>query len=113
MPSVPGPDPETRRQTQTREVGDLLRTMRRRAGLTQAGLAYRMTQMGYPTGRGAISMWETKRMPSAFTLIAIMRTAVSAMPTSKADRDLDDVLDAFRRLTDSDDEPPRPRRRSQ
>jgi transcriptional regulator with XRE-family HTH domain len=111
MPSVPGPDPETRRQQQTRQVGDLLKTARRRAGLTQAGLAYRMTQMGHPTARGSISMWETQRMPSAHTLIAIMRAVVSAMPASKADRDLDDVLDAFRRLADFDDEPPPPKRR--
>jgi transcriptional regulator with XRE-family HTH domain len=103
MPSDPSPDSETRRQAQTREVGNLIRAARKRARLTQAGLAYRMTQMGVPTSRGQVSMWETKQMPGAYKLIAIIRAAVAAMPTSTADQELDDVLDALGRLGQRND----------
>jgi hypothetical protein len=51
-------DRRTRRRARRREVATLIRTLRLRAGLTQEGLAYRMTQLGEPTNRSQVSMWE-------------------------------------------------------
>lgn len=51
-------DRRERLRARRREVAQLIRTLRLRAGLTQEGLAYRMTQLGEPTLRSQISMWE-------------------------------------------------------
>ena len=51
-------DRSARRRARRREVAQLIRTLRTRAGLTQEGLAYRMTQLGEATSRSQVSMWE-------------------------------------------------------
>jgi transcriptional regulator with XRE-family HTH domain len=98
MPDRPAATPQTRRQAQVRFVGAMIRAGRKAAGLSQAGLAYRMTAGGYPTSRGAISNWETQRIPGADAFIAIVFACASAMPASRHDRDFQDLLDAFAQL---------------
>jgi DNA-binding transcriptional regulator YiaG len=94
-----GPESETPRQEQVRQVAQLVRAARRRAGLTQAGLAHRMTQLGEKTTRSQVSMWETSRLPNAFKLIRLVHAAASMPQThGEGDRALDDLLDAFRDL---------------
>lgn len=54
--------------------------------------------MGEKTARSQVSMWETRQMPSAAKLIAIIRACAAAAPHTEADRELDQVLDAFGEL---------------
>jgi transcriptional regulator with XRE-family HTH domain len=81
-------------------VALLIRTARARAGLSQDALAARMTAMGEPTLRSQISMWETKQMPSAAALIAIIEACVEAEtpPVTEAERELDRLVEAFAKL---------------
>lgn len=51
-------DRATRRRARRREVAQLIRTLRTRAGMTQERLAWKMTQLGEPTTRSQVAMWE-------------------------------------------------------
>jgi transcriptional regulator with XRE-family HTH domain len=69
-------DRRERRRARRREVAQLIRTLRLRAGLTQEGLARRMTRLGEPTTRSQVSMWElpgeTGQMPETQKFLAIL-----------------------------------------
>jgi len=70
-------DRQERRRARQREVARLIHTLRIRAGLTQEGLAYKMTQLGEPTSRSQVSMWEIAgekgQMPATEKFIVLLQ----------------------------------------
>jgi transcriptional regulator with XRE-family HTH domain len=79
---------EERRQKQLRQVADLVRAARLRAGLTQEELANRMSQAGEPTSRSQVSMWELGsakgHIPSTAKLLALFEVTRSSDPVRDA-----------------------------
>jgi len=79
---------EERRHRYLRQVADLVRTARVRAGLTQEELAARMTEAGEPTARSQVSMWElgspSGHMPSTVKLLTIFEVTRSPDPARDA-----------------------------
>jgi hypothetical protein len=80
-------DRAARRRQRRREVAQLIRTLRDRAHLTQERLAWKMTQLGEPTSRSQVSMWEVVpprdpsepdggQMPSTEKFIAMLEATV-------------------------------------
>lgn len=71
-----------------RQVADIVRAARQRAGLTQEELAARMTEAGEPTTRSQVSMWElgspSGHMPSTGKLLAIFEVTRSVDPARDA-----------------------------
>jgi transcriptional regulator with XRE-family HTH domain len=99
---------EERRLKQLRQVAELIRAARQRAGLTQDDLAARMTEAGEPTSRSQVSMWEMGReggyMPSTAKLLTIFEVTRTADPArAAAERqmaELEDQLAELRRRLD-------------
>lgn len=79
---------EERRLKQLRQVAELVRAARHRAGLTQEEMADRMTEAGEPTSRSQVSMWEmgspTGHIPSSSKLLAIFEVTRLADPARDA-----------------------------
>src|SRR5215472_6551444 len=79
---------EERRARQARQLADLVRAARQRAGLTQEELAARMTEAGEPTSRSQVSMWElgspSGYVPSTGKLLAIFEVTRSTDPARDA-----------------------------
>ncbi len=99
---------EERRQKQMRQVAELVRAARQRAGFTQEELAARMSQAGEPTSRSQVSMWEmgspNGHVPSTAKLLAIFEVTRSPDPTrDAAERQIADLesqlADLRRRLS--------------
>src|SRR5215471_14073408 len=79
---------DERRRKQMRQVADLVRAARQRAGVTQEELAARMTEAGEPTSRSQVSMWEmgppNGHMPSTAKLLTIFEVTRSPDPARDA-----------------------------
>ena len=79
---------EERRLKQLRQVAELVRAARHRAGLTQEELADRMTEAGEPTSRSQVSMWEmgspTGHIPSSGKFLAIFEVTRTVDPLRDA-----------------------------
>lgn len=79
-------------QRQERDVRELVRVARLRAGLSQEGLAQRMSALGEPTTRSQISMWELRpprgRDPSARKLLAILEATRVERPLTATEEEL-------------------------
>jgi transcriptional regulator with XRE-family HTH domain len=79
---------EERRLKHLRQVADLVRAARLRAGMTQEELAAQMSLAGEPTSRSQVSMWElgsaTGHMPSTAKLLTIFEVTRSPDPARDA-----------------------------
>lgn len=75
---------EERRARHLRQVAELVRAARLRAGLTQEELAVRMGEAGEPTMRSQVSMWEmgspNGHMPSTAKLLTIFEVTRTPDP---------------------------------
>ena len=109
-------DRAARRRQRRREIAQMIRTLRTRAGMTQEGLAFRMTQLGEPTSRSQVSMWEVVpprdpaepdpgQMPSTAKFVCLLEaTAPEDRPETTAEREA-----RVMRARMADLRPPRPR----
>jgi ribosome-binding protein aMBF1 (putative translation factor) len=99
---LPSVSRDERRQQHLRQVADLVRAARQRAGLTQEELAARMSQAGEPTSRSQVSMWElgspSGHMPSTAKLLTIFE--VTRTPDPVRDAAERQILDLETQLAD-------------
>lgn len=93
---------DERRQMQLRQVADLIRAARQRAGLTQEELAARMTEAGEPTTRAQVSVWElgspSGHLPSTGKLLTIFE--VTRSPDPARDQAERQIVELERQLAD-------------
>lgn len=85
-----------RTQPQRQSVATIIRARRLAAGLSQQGLADRMTAAGVPTGRAEVSRWEKGVVdPAASRFVAVFEVT----DVSSADPVVDQLTATVARMT--------------